>query len=98
MPVWYSVSFLLLIAEAILRRGGAGSLLMIGAGAIWAAAMILSILFLVPINNRLVRVDSDASVEVALKERSQWDAVHRLRVATLTASMVCFLAAVMRAG
>jgi uncharacterized membrane protein len=98
MPVWYGVSFLLLIAEAIFRRGEAGSLLVIAAGAIWAAVIILTILFLVPINNRLAHVDPDAAPESALKEHGKWDAMHRWRVATLTAAMVCLLIAVLRVG
>src|SRR5579863_2667881 len=57
MPIWYVLSFLLLIAEAVLRRGETGYLMLIAAGAIWAAVIVLTILFLVPINNRLARVD-----------------------------------------
>ncbi len=98
MPVWYGVSLLLLIAEAVLRRGENGYLLLIAAGAIWAAVIVLTILFLVPINNRLARVDPDAVPEPALKEHGRWDAMHRWRVATLTAAMVCFLIAVLRVG
>jgi uncharacterized membrane protein len=98
MPLWYVVCLLLLIAEAILRHGEVGSLLVIVAGAIWIAVIILSIVFLVPINNRLARVDPDAAPESALKEHGQWDAMHRLRVATLTAAMACFLMAVLHAG
>jgi uncharacterized membrane protein len=98
MPFWYGISLLLLIAEAVLRRGENGYLLLIAAGTIWAAAIVLTIVFLLPINNRLARVDLDAATEPALKEHGQWDAMHRWRVATLTAAMVCFLLGVMRAG
>ena len=98
MPIWYVLSFLLLIAEAVLRRGETGYLLLIAAGAIWAAVIVLTILFLVPINNRLARVDPDAATEPALQEHGRWDAMHRWRVATLTAAMVCFLIAVLRVG
>ncbi len=96
MPFWYSASFLLLIAEAAMRHGGSGYLLLIAACSIWAAVIVLTLLFLVPINNRLARVDPDAAGEPALKEHGQWDAMHRWRVATLTAAMVCFLIAVLR--
>ncbi|MGA9584001.1 MAG: DUF1772 domain-containing protein [Terracidiphilus sp.] len=96
MPFWYSASFLLLIAEAVMRRGEPGFLLLIAAGAIWAGVIVLTLVFLVPINNRLARVDPDAAGEPALKEHGQWDAMHRWRVATLTAAMVCFLIAVLR--
>ena len=98
MPFWYGFSFLLLIAEAVLRHGENGYLLLIAASAIWAAVIVLSILFLVPINNRLAHVDPDTAAEPALKEHGQWDAMHRWRVATLTAAMVCFLIAVLRIG
>ncbi len=98
MPIWYGVSFLLLIAEVFLRRGETGYLLLITASAIWAMVIVLTILFLVPINNRLARVDPDAAVEPALEEHGRWDAMHRWRVATLTAAMVCFLTAVLRVG
>ena len=67
MPIWYGVSFLLLIAEVFLRRGETGYLLLITASAIWAMVIVLTILFLVPINNRLARVDPDAAVEPALR-------------------------------
>ncbi|MGA8744175.1 MAG: DUF1772 domain-containing protein [Terracidiphilus sp.] len=98
MPIWYGVSLLLLVAEAVLRRGETGFLLLITASAIWATVIVLTILFLVPINNRLARVDPNAAVEPALKEHGRWDAMHRWRVATLTAAMVCFLTAVLRVG
>jgi len=98
MPIWYVISLLLLIAESILRRGDAGYLFLIAASSIWVAVIVLTILFLVPINNRLARTDPDAAVEPALKEHGRWDTMHRWRVASLTVAMVCFLMAVVRAG
>jgi uncharacterized membrane protein len=98
MPFWYGVSLLLLIAELMSRHNESGFLLLIAASAIWAAVIVLTILFLVPINNRLTRVDPDAAVEPALNEHGRWDAMHRWRVAALTAAMVCFLIAVLRVG
>lgn len=98
MPIWYCVSLLLLIAEAVLRRGEIGYSLLITASAIWVAVIVLTILFLVPINNRLARIDPNAAAEPALKEHGRWDTMHRWRVATLTAAMVCFLMAVLRVG
>lgn len=98
MPIWYCVSLLLLIAEAVLRRGEIGYSLLITASAIWVSVIVLTILFLVPINNRLARIDPNAAAEPALKEHGRWDTMHRWRVATLTAAMVCFLMAVLRVG
>jgi uncharacterized membrane protein len=98
MPFWYGVSLLFLIAEAVVRHGANGHLLLIAASAIWAAVIVLTLLFLVPINNRLVRADPDSAPERALTEHGQWDAMHRWRVATLTAAMICFLMAILRVG
>ena len=98
MPFWYSASFLLLIAEAAMRHGGSGYLLLIAACSIWAAVIVLTLLFLVPINNRLARVDPETATESALVEHGQWDTMHRWRVVSLTAAMVCFLIAVMKVG
>jgi uncharacterized membrane protein len=95
MPFWYGVSFLLLIAELVFRHREVGAMLLVAASAIWAAVIVLTILFLVPINNRLARVDLDAPAEPVLNEHGRWDAMHRWRVASLTAAMICFLLAVM---
>jgi uncharacterized membrane protein len=97
MPFWYGASFLLLLAEAAWRHGEKGYLLLIAASAIWAAVIVLTLLFLVPINNRMTRVDPDSPPDSALNEHGQWNAMHRWRVASLTAAMVCFLIAVMNA-
>jgi len=98
MPFWYVASLLLLIAEAVWRFREKGYVWLIAAIAIWAAVIVLTILFLVPINNRLAGVHRDAETEQALTEHGQWDAMHRWRVASLTAAMVCFLMAVLRVG
>jgi uncharacterized membrane protein len=97
MPFWYVLSLLLLIAEAIVRHRQFGTVLLIVAISIWAAVILLTILFLVPINNRLVTLDPDAPAGapgLALQEHTRWDTMHRWRVATLTAAMVCFLLAI----
>ncbi len=98
MPFWYSASLLLLIAEAAMRYGGSGYLLLIAACSIWAAVIVLTLLFLVPINNRMARLDPETATEAALAEHGQWDTMHRWRVVSLTAAMVCFLIAVMKVG
>jgi uncharacterized membrane protein len=95
MPFWYIISLLLLIAESVLHRGQVGSMFLIAASGIWVAVIILTIVFLVPINNRLARVDPDAATEPALREHGQWDMMHRWRVAALTAAMICSLLAIM---
>lgn len=95
MPFWYAASFLLLIAEALFRRHTGGESLLITAAALWLAVIVFSLTFLVPIANRMTRLDINSSAESSLLEYKRWDTLHRGRVGLLTASMVCFLMAVL---
>jgi uncharacterized membrane protein len=96
MPFWYAMSALLLIAEAVLRRHTDGMSLLTTASALWLAVILLTLIFLVPINNRMMRLDSSSSAEASLRQHKTWDVLHRGRVTVLAASMVCFLLAVLR--
>jgi len=96
MPFWYSASLLLLIIEAAVRWLSPGQMLMIAACTIWIAAVIHTVLVLVPINNRLIRLGADGFSPELKKDHDKWDRLHRLRVLALTFSMVCFLSAVYR--
>jgi uncharacterized membrane protein len=93
MPFWYVLNFLLLIFEAVVWHGHAGASLIGAAVGIWAAVIILTLLFLVPINNRLAR-GAQLNLEVAHREHARWHAMHRARVVALEAAMVLFLLAV----
>lgn len=96
MPFWYVLSFLLLVAEAVLHRHEDGSPLLIAAIALWSVVIVVTLIVLVPINNRMMRLDRDSAVEASLREHAKWEMLHRGRVAVLTASMICFLLAVLR--
>jgi len=94
MPFWYAFSLLLLVTEALLRRHVDGGSLLITASVLWLTVIVLTLMFLVPINNRMMRLDTNSSAETSLKEHAKWEMLHRGRVAVLTASMVCFLLAI----
>ncbi len=94
MPFWYVASFLLLIAEAVLRRHQPSLMLLAIAVAIWAAVIVLTLLFLVPIANRMARSEAQSISAEARAEYRKWDTMHRFRVAALTAAMICFLVAI----
>lgn len=96
MPFWYVLSFVLLLTEAVLRRHADGKLLLITASALWLAVIVLTLVFLVPINNRMMRLDASSSADTSLCEHKTWDVLHRGRVVVLATSMVCFLLAVLR--
>jgi uncharacterized membrane protein len=96
MPFWYALSFLLLITETVVRWHGNSASLLTTASALWLGAILLSVIFLVPINNRIIRLSANSSAEASLREQEKWELLHRGRVAVLTTSMVCFLLAILR--
>jgi Domain of unknown function (DUF1772) len=93
MPFWYAFNLLLLILEAVIRRHEPGLRLIIVASSIWIAVILFTVLFLVPINNRMARLGSDSFPEQARREHKKWDTLHRLRVAAVGVALICFLVA-----
>jgi len=91
MPVWYIASLLLLASETITHRHESHVGLLGVAIAFWGAAIALSLLALVPINNRTVRMDVDRFTESAQRELRKWDFLHRVRVSFLATAMIFFL-------
>lgn len=96
MPFWYGCSLLLLVLETIGRRHQSGLLLLEAASGIWTAVIVLTLIFLVPINNRLARMDPGGFRGAAQMEHQRWDFLHRLRVAALSTAMVLFLMGIHR--
>jgi uncharacterized membrane protein len=94
MPIWYSANFLLLVAEAILLRHLPAFVLLAFASGVWVAVIVLTLTFLVPINNRLVRQDPGLSIDQAHHQQRRWDTMHRARVVALVVAFVLFLLAV----
>ena len=95
MPFWYGANFALLVIEAFLMRGYAAGLLGI-ALAIWAAVIVLTLIFLVPINNRLARKVSGLSPDQEHRQHQRWDVLHRARVVSLVVAFALFLTALKR--
>jgi len=94
MPFWYSGNFLLLAIQAFLLRGQPAVRLLATASGIWAAVIILTLIFLVPINNRLARQDTALPPDQAHRQHCRWDAMHRARVAALVAAYLLLLVAI----
>ncbi len=96
MPFWYAGSLVLLGWIWVLERGGEHAHLLLGAAAIWVAVIVFTLIFLVPINNRMAQLDPQSLTAEARREHHTWDAMHRARVAALTAAFVCLVAASVR--
>ena len=91
MPFWYAFSLVLIIVEAVIRRHEPGLPLLIAACGIWIAVAVFSVAFLVPINNRMVRLSPESFSETARREHKKWDALHRVRVVAIGVALICFL-------
>jgi uncharacterized membrane protein len=96
MPFWYVGSLVLLACGWFLGHHEAQRWLLSGATLIWIAVIVLTLLFLVPINNRMMQLDPGSFALESRREHHNWDAMHRARVAALTVAFVCFLAASVR--
>jgi uncharacterized membrane protein len=95
MPFWYGLGLLLLLAETFAMRHDPEVVLLSVASGIWVAIIVLTLLFLVPINNQLARFEPGAATQRTQQDHRKWDRLHRLRVLALTASMVLFLVVVL---
>jgi hypothetical protein len=91
MPFWYIAGLLLLVSETITHRHGYHVELLGGAVAFWGAAIALSLLSLVPINNRMVRMSADGFTQSVQRDLRKWDSLHRVRISLLAIAMVFFL-------
>jgi len=94
MPLWYGVVLALIAGAAFEHRpvsSGSGLLLAVAAS-LWAATIVFTITMLVPINNRIARMNTTHPYAGWLQDRARWDRLHQIRVAFLTIALVLLLA------
>jgi uncharacterized membrane protein len=91
MPFWYFASQVLLLAEVVIHRHEESETLLIAACCIWATVIVFTIAILVPINNRMMRLDGESFSEESRREHRLWEMLHHVRVFALMVAMVCFL-------
>ena len=87
MPIWYGLNLLLLDAAII---SGAQDFRLAAAGTLWAVVSLLTLLFLVPLNNHLAQLDPRSWTEGTRRTLRAWDRRHRVRAAARVAALVCF--------
>jgi uncharacterized membrane protein len=91
MPFWYAVNLLLLIGETIISRRQPGMAFLSAACGLWVAVIVLTLILLVPINNRIAKMDSTLFTDTLRREHARWDVLHRWRVLTISVAMICML-------
>ena len=86
MPFWYNLTFLLTLAEVVLRWHQSGRLpIWIATSAVlWMLATVYSLIALVPVNNRIKSREKSTPPPDWKKYRRRWDMHHRWRVVLLT--------------
>lgn len=89
MPFWYALCLLLLIGEAVVRRGEGAVMLLVAASGIWTAVILVTVLVLVPINNRVAKMGEGVFPQKLEREYRRWEMLHRCRVFALGVAMVC---------
>jgi uncharacterized membrane protein len=87
MPVWYGLCLALLALESFLHRHQAALLPMLTATLIWAGVIVFSIVVLVPINDRIARLNKAAPAPGWKHDHKKWDSLHRFRILLLAASL-----------
>jgi uncharacterized membrane protein len=88
MPFWYIFNLLLLITESILRRQQPDAISLLIATTLWVLTILMTVLILVPINNRMIQLEGAIS-EQSKRDHTRWDTLHRLRIVALAAAAVC---------
>jgi uncharacterized membrane protein len=93
MPLWYGLALVLILGAAFEHRPvSSGPGLFIGLAAVlWAATIVFTITMLVPINNRIAKMDPEHPYDCWLQDRSRWDQLHQVRVALLIMALVLLL-------
>ena len=97
MPFWYVASLLLAILQllAIGRNSLEAWWLCCAAAILLALISVLSILFPVPINNRIARWDLNQLPQDWMSMRRRWDLYHQVRVFFLVIALVLLILSVL---
>ncbi|MFZ0591618.1 MAG: DUF1772 domain-containing protein [Bryobacteraceae bacterium] len=98
MPFWYTLSLILQIIEAYVRRRGATLNLLLVAIMISIAIIVYSVSALVPINNRIARLALNDLPAHWWQDHQKWDALHRWRILFLIVAMVFLTYGLLSAG
>ncbi|MFB6815934.1 anthrone oxygenase family protein [Streptomyces sp. NPDC056347] len=93
MPVWYLTSLALVAVWAVAGRHHDGTGLVVTAAGLLILSVIMSILLLVPINNRSKTWTPDNRPADWKEQMSRWDRFHYVRVAVIVAAFALLVAA-----
>jgi uncharacterized membrane protein len=93
MPLWYGLALLLILGAAFEHRpisSGPGLFIALAA-ALWTATIVFTIAMLVPINNRIAKMNPEHPYDTWLQDRCRWDQLHQVRVVLLIMAFLLLL-------
>ncbi|WP_410657576.1 anthrone oxygenase family protein [Amycolatopsis sp. lyj-112] len=93
MPVWYIGSLILVAVWAIAGWQHPGAGLVVTAGALLIVSVVMSLLLLVPINNRGKTWTAENRPADWKQQMNRWDRFHYVRVAVIIAAFALLVAA-----
>ncbi|MEU0133442.1 DUF1772 domain-containing protein [Streptomyces sp. NPDC006296] len=94
MPFWYIGSLVLVAVRAVAGWHHDGTGLTVTAGVLLIVSVIMSVLLLVPINNRGKTWTPENRPEDWKEQMNRWDRFHYVRVAVIVAAFTLLVAAV----
>ncbi len=97
MPLWYALVLLLSAAETWLHWSTnlMSARLLLTSSLLWLLTIVFTVIFPVPINNRVAAWNLDALPKNWLEERRRWDRLHAIRVVMLVIALVCLITGIM---
>ncbi len=93
MPFWYIGSLVLVGVWAVAGWDDDGTGLVVTAAALLIVSVLMSILVLVPINNRVKTWTAGSRPADWKEQMKRWDRWHYVRVAVIIAAFACLAAA-----
>ncbi|MEU3481467.1 DUF1772 domain-containing protein [Streptomyces sp. NPDC033754] len=93
MPVWYISSLVLVAVWAIAGWSDRGAGLVVTAGALLIVSVLMSVLLLVPINNRSKTWTPEDRPADWKEQGDRWDRYHYVRVAVIIGAFALLVAA-----
>jgi Ca2+/H+ antiporter len=94
MPLWYGLALALILGAAYEHRpisNGPGALIALAA-ILLAITIVFTVTTLVPINNRIAKMNPQQPYPTWLQDRCRWDKLHRIRVELLIVAVLVLLA------
>ncbi|SMF84446.1 DUF1772 domain-containing protein [Streptomyces sp. Amel2xC10] len=93
MPFWYIGSLVLAAVWAVTGRNHDGAGLVVTAAALLIVSVVMSIVLLVPINDRVKTWTADGLPADWKQQMNRWDRFHYVRVAVLIAAFTLLVTA-----